>query len=88
MDAVSGRVARSPLIVGRAAELATAEQEAFDQSVSLTDAVTPVEIRRKRFPASELSVDEAAEYVMHRWPLSLGASIAAQFRSAMRFEQR
>ena len=44
-----------------AAELATAEQEAFDQSVSLTDAVTPVEIRRKRFPAAELSVEEVVD---------------------------
>ena len=44
-----------------AEELEAAEQEAFDQSVSLTDAVTPVEIRRKRFPATELSVDEAVD---------------------------
>ncbi|ALU41266.1 30S ribosomal protein S30 [Kocuria flava] len=42
-------------------ELAAAETAAFDQSVSLTDAVTPVEIRRKRFPADELSVDEAVD---------------------------
>ncbi len=32
-----------------------------------------------------LAVDEATEYVMHRWPLGPGASIAAQFRSAARF---
>ncbi|HST73205.1 MULTISPECIES: ribosome hibernation-promoting factor, HPF/YfiA family [Kocuria] len=44
-------------------ELATAEEEAFDQSVSLSDSVTPVEIRRKRFPAAELSVDEAVDHM-------------------------
>lgn len=33
----------------------------------------------------QLPVDAAAEYVMQRWPLAPGASIAAQFRAAMRF---
>ena len=36
----------------------------------------------------QLSVDDASEYVMHRWPLSLGSSIAAQVRAAMRFQER
>ena len=27
----------------------------------------------------QLGVDEATEYVMHRWPLNLGSTIAAQF---------
>ena len=35
----------------------------------------------------QLSVDEAAEYVMHRWPLNLGSSVAAQFRAAVRFSE-
>jgi len=35
----------------------------------------------------QLSVDEAAEYVMHRWPLNLGSSLAAQFRAAVRFSE-
>ena len=35
-----------------------------------------------------LSVDEAAEYVMHRWPLNLGSSIAAQFKAAVRFSEQ
>ena len=35
----------------------------------------------------QLSVDEATEYVMHRWPLNLGSSIAAQFRAAVRFSE-
>ena len=35
----------------------------------------------------QLSVDEATEYVMHRWPLNLGSSIAAQLRAAVRFSE-
>ena len=33
----------------------------------------------------QLHVDAAAEYVAHRWPLSVGTSMAAQFRATMRF---
>jgi hypothetical protein len=33
----------------------------------------------------QLSVDDAAAYVMQRWPLGLGASAAAQLRAAVRF---
>ncbi len=36
----------------------------------------------------QLSVDEANAYVMHRWPLSLGATVAAQFRAAVRFSEQ
>lgn len=36
----------------------------------------------------QLVVDEAAEYVMHRWPLNLGSSIAAQLRAAVRFSEQ
>lgn len=32
-----------------------------------------------------LSVDQATDYVMHRWPLNLGSTVAAQFRAAVRF---
>ncbi|MEP9390925.1 ATP-binding protein [Gordonia sp. VNK1] len=32
-----------------------------------------------------LGVDQAADYVMHRWPLGAGAALAAQARSAVRF---
>lgn len=32
-----------------------------------------------------LRVDEAIDYVMHRWPLSLGSTAAAQLRAAVRF---
>lgn len=32
-----------------------------------------------------LPVDEAAGYIMHRWPLSVGASLAAQIRASVRF---
>ena len=32
-----------------------------------------------------LKVDEAIDYVMHRWPLSLGSTAAAQLRAAARF---
>ena len=33
----------------------------------------------------QLSVDAAADYVMHRWPLGAGRAIAAQVRAAIRF---
>ncbi|NMO04604.1 ATP-binding protein [Gordonia sp. TBRC 11910] len=33
----------------------------------------------------QLHVDSAAEYVMHRWPLRVGSSVAAQFKAAVRF---
>lgn len=33
----------------------------------------------------QLSVDAAADYVMHRWPLGAGRAIAAQVRAAVRF---
>ena len=42
-------------------ELTAAEDEAFSNEYALSDTPTPVEIRRKRFPASELSVDEAVD---------------------------
>ena len=35
----------------------------------------------------QLGVDEATEYVMHRWPLNLGSTVAAQFRAAVRFSE-
>lgn len=35
----------------------------------------------------QLAVDSATEYVMHRWPLSVGSGLAAQFRAAMRFSE-
>ena len=42
-------------------ELSAAEDEAFSDEYALSDTPTPVEIRRKRFPADELSVDEAVD---------------------------
>jgi hypothetical protein len=33
----------------------------------------------------QLRVDDATDYVMHRWPLSLGSNLAAQVKSAVRF---
>ncbi|MGK2316719.1 AlbA family DNA-binding domain-containing protein [Gordonia rhizosphera] len=33
----------------------------------------------------QLSVDQAAEYIMHRWPLGIGSAAAAQVRAAVRF---
>lgn len=33
----------------------------------------------------QLTVDQAADYVMNRWPLGAGAAAAAQFRAAVRF---
>ncbi|BDZ64745.1 AlbA family DNA-binding domain-containing protein [Agromyces mangrovi Wang et al. 2018] len=35
----------------------------------------------------KLAVDEAATYVMHRWPLGVGSNVAAQFRAAVRFSE-
>jgi hypothetical protein len=36
----------------------------------------------------QLSVDEATQYAMHRWPLNLGSNLAAQFRAAVRFSEQ
>ena len=56
----------------------------------------PVYARASKGPAStelwvrtgnstrQLKVDEAVDYVMHRWPLSAGANLAAQLRAAAR----
>ncbi|MED5802382.1 ATP-binding protein [Gordonia sp. Z-3] len=33
----------------------------------------------------QLTIDEAAEYIMSRWPLGAGSAIAAQVRAAVRF---
>lgn len=33
----------------------------------------------------QLSVDQAADYIMHRWPLGAGQALAAQVRAAVRF---
>lgn len=35
----------------------------------------------------QLVVDEAADYVMQRWPLGVGSTLAAQFRAAVRFSE-
>lgn len=35
----------------------------------------------------QLKVDEAVEYVMHRWPLGVGRTLSAQFRAAARGSQ-
>ena len=40
---------------------AAAEDEAFDTEYPLSDTPTPVEIRRKRFPAHQITVDEAVD---------------------------
>lgn len=42
-------------------ELAAAEDEVFDDEFVLSDTPSPVEIRRKRFPAHEITVDEAVD---------------------------
>lgn len=56
----------------------------------------PVYVRASKGPAStelwvrtgnstrQLKVDEAVDYVMHRWPLGAGANLAAQLRAAAR----
>ena len=56
----------------------------------------PVYVRATKGPAStelwvrtgnstrQLKVDEAVDYVMHRWPLGAGANLAAQLRAAAR----
>ncbi|GAA1467865.1 hypothetical protein GCM10017607_11820 [Microbacterium thalassium] len=35
----------------------------------------------------KLAVDEAAAYIIHRWPLGVGSNVAAQFRAAVRFSE-
>ena len=42
-------------------DLAAAEDEAFSLEHPLSDTPTPVEIRRKRFPAHRITVDEAVD---------------------------
>ena len=56
----------------------------------------PVYVRAAKGPAAtelwvrtgnstrQLKVDEAVDYVMHRWPLGAGANLAAQLRAAVR----
>lgn len=56
----------------------------------------PVYVRSLKGPASsdlwvrtgnstrQLRVDEAVDYVSHRWPIGLGSNLAAQFRAAVR----
>lgn len=36
----------------------------------------------------QLAVDQAAEYIMHRWPLNFGPNLAAQLRATVRFTDR
>ncbi|MCA0296349.1 MAG: ATP-binding protein [Actinobacteria bacterium] len=50
-------------------------------------AATPELWVRSGNSTRQLGVDEATEYVMHRWPLNLGSSIAAQLRAAVRFSE-
>ncbi|GAA4754473.1 ATP-binding protein [Gordonia alkaliphila] len=33
----------------------------------------------------QLAVDQAAEYIMHRWPMNVGPNLAAQLRATVRF---
>ncbi|MGB6244383.1 helix-turn-helix domain-containing protein [Gordonia sp. (in: high G+C Gram-positive bacteria)] len=33
----------------------------------------------------QLAVDQATEYIMHRWPLAVGQNLAAQLRASVRF---
>ncbi|MFC0316035.1 helix-turn-helix domain-containing protein [Gordonia phosphorivorans] len=33
----------------------------------------------------QLAVDQAADYIMHRWPLNVGPNLAAQLRATVRF---
>lgn len=49
---------------------------------------TPEFWRRAGNSTRQLAVNEATEYVMHRWPLGLGASLAAQLLAAVRFSER
>jgi schlafen family protein len=36
----------------------------------------------------QLTVEDAADYVMHRWPLNLGSALAAQLSAAIRFSEQ
>ncbi|MFT3860270.1 helix-turn-helix domain-containing protein [Micropruina sp.] len=83
-------------------DFATLPSEAGDRlacRVSCQPSPRPVYLRANKGAAPELwvrngnstrrlGVDEAAEYVMHRWPLNLGSSIAAQFKAAVRFSEQ
>ena len=50
-----------------------------------TKGATPEFWVRSGNSTRQLNVDEATEYVMHRWPLNLGSSLAAQLLAAVRF---
>lgn len=50
-----------PLFATTPEELAAAEDVAFDTEYALEDDVPPVEIRRKRFPAERMTVDQAVD---------------------------
>lgn len=80
------------------ADLPTDDGAALACRVSCRPSPRPVYLRPGRNAGPELwvrtgnstrqlGVDEATEYVMHRWPLNLGSTIAAQFRAAVRFSE-
>ena len=64
--------------------------------VSCPSSPRPVYVRATKGPAAtelwvrtgnstrQLKVDDAVDYVMHRWPLGAGANLAAQLRAAVR----
>lgn len=51
----------------------------------LSKAAAPELYVRSGNSTRQLRVDDATDYVMHRWPLSLGSNLAAQVKAAVRF---
>lgn len=72
------------------------QQPTFVCRVACPPSPRPIYLRAMKGPAQtefwvrngnstrQLKLDEAVEYVMHRWPLGVGSSLAAQFRAAAR----
>ncbi|MEO9326976.1 AlbA family DNA-binding domain-containing protein [Gordonia aurantiaca] len=81
----------------RGEEAKAAPTEALVCRVECTPSPRPVYLRPAKNNAQpefwvragnssrQLSVDQAADYIMHRWPLGAGQALAAQVRAAVRF---
>lgn len=93
-QALGQNAATLPAITFTAVEAAGADT--YVCRVTCPSSPRPVYVRASKGPAStelwvrtgnstrQLKVDEAVDYVMHRWPLGAGANLAAQLRAAAR----
>jgi hypothetical protein len=77
-------------------EVAAADQARQVCVVSVRPSPRPVYLEAKSGPefwlrsgnsTRQLKVNEVTDYVMHRWPLNLGSTVAAQMLAAVRFSE-